>query len=117
MAENIEISLFEQIAVGFGIPFAYFCLGVAALSAVVFPIIQMIQNWKKAITALIGVGAVAVLFLICFLLADKQEFTIGDKYASAAQMQLVEGSIFTFYALLLIAVIAILYSSVSSYFK
>ena len=115
MAENI--GLFEQIAVGFVMPFAYICLGIAALAAIVFPLVQMFQDWKKAKTALIGVGALAAIFLICYLLSDYQEFTIGTSYVAAGQMQLVEASIFTFYVLLSVAVVAILYSSVSRYFK
>jgi len=97
-------------------PFAYICLGIAALAAVAFPVLQMVKDVKKAMTALIGVGAVAVLFFICWLLATKQEFVIGDIVVSAGQMRLVEASIFTFYSLLVVAVLGILYSSVSRYF-
>jgi hypothetical protein len=107
----------ENFIVSYIIPLAYLALGIAALGAVVFPVIQMLQDLKKAKTALIGVGAVVVLFVICYLLADNQPFTVKEISVTGGQMKMVEASIFTFYILLTGSIVAILYSSVSRYFK
>ena len=106
----------ETFAISFIMPLAYIGLGVAALSAIAFPLIQMFQDLKKAKTTFIGIGAVVVLFLICYLLAGNQDFTVGEKALAGGQMKLVEASLYTFYCLLMIAVLSILYSSVSRYF-
>ena len=109
--------MFEYIVVSYVIPLAYVGLGIATLSALFFPVIQMFRDLKKAKTAFIGIGAVVVLFVICFLLAGKQDFSVGEIHVAGGQMQVVEASIFTFYILLTVSVLAILYSSVSRYFK
>ena len=109
--------MLEQITVSYGIPLAYIGLGIAAFSVIVFPVIQMFQDLKKAARALIGIGIVAALFVICFLLADKKDFSIGEIYVSANQMQYVEASIYMVYILLFSSVLAILLTPVSRYFK
>ena len=109
--------MFEHIIVSFGIPLAYIGLGIGVLSAILFPVIQMFQDFKKAKTALIGVGAVAALFVICYLISDYQDFTKGDTYISAGQMRFIEAGIYLFYILLIGTGAAILYSTVSRYFK
>ena len=109
--------MLEQITVSYGIPLAYIGLGIAAVSVIVFPVIQMIQDLKKAARALTGIGIIAVLFVICFLLADKKDFSIGEIHVAASQMQFVEASIYMVYILLFASVLAILLTPVSRYFK
>ena len=109
--------MLENIAVSFGIPLAYFGMGVAALSALVFPVIQMFQDLKKAKTAFIGIGAIVAVFLICYLLAGNQDLTVGDKHVVGGTMKLIEGSFYTFYVLLATSLLLIAYSSVSHYFN
>ncbi len=101
----------------YGIYLAYFALAVAALAAIVFPLIQMFQDLKNAKTAFIGIGAVAVVFLLCYMMADKVALTIGDATATAGQMKWVEASLYLFYVMLAGSILAILYSTVSRYFK
>ena len=109
--------MLESISLSFAIPLAYICLGIAALSAVMFPVIQMFQDLKKAKTALIGVGFMVIVYLVCFLIADKAEFSVGEKHVGAAQMRLVEAGIFMFYALLVISALAITSSSLTRFLK
>jgi uncharacterized membrane protein YozB (DUF420 family) len=99
--------------VSFGIPLAYIALTVAALAAIMFPVIYMLQDLKKAKSALIGVGTVAVVFLISYLLADGQDI----EKATAGQMKMVEAGMYLFYILLGTSIVAILYFTVSRYFK
>ncbi len=103
--------------VTYGIYLAYFALVVATLAAIIFPLIQMFQDLKNAKTAFIGIGAVLVVFFLCYLLADEKSLTIGDVVASAGQMKMVEASLYSFYILLATSILAILYSTISRYFK
>ena len=90
--------------------YALLMLGKMALEII------MVRNYKSLV-AILGVVAVGVVFLICYMSADNMDFAIGERSVAGPQMQLVEAGIFTFYSLLLISVLAILYSSVSRYFK
>jgi len=109
--------MLEQITVSYGIPLAYICLGIAAVSVIVFPVIQMFQDLRKASRAFAGIGIIAALFVVCFLLADKMDFSIGEIHVAASQMQFVEASIYMVYILLFASVLAILLTPVSRYFK
>jgi hypothetical protein len=90
----------------FAIPVAYFALFAAAIGAIVFPVIFMLQDFKKAKSALIGFGALVLVFFLAFVLSRAE-----------GQLRFVEASLYTFYALLLTSVLAILYSTVSRYIK
>ena len=109
--------MLEQITVSYGIPLAYIGLGIAAASVIIFPVVQMFQDLKKAARALIGIGIVAVLFVICFLVAEKKEFSIGDIHIVASKMQYVEASIYMVYVLLFTSLLAILLTPISRHFK
>jgi hypothetical protein len=101
----------------YGLPFTYIVLGIAVLSAILFPLVQMFQDLKKARTAFLGIAAVIAVFFLCWAMAKNEPFAIGTIKVTGEQMQWVEAGIFTFYALLAISVAAILYSTVSRYFK
>ncbi len=103
--------------VSFGIPLAYVALGIAIIAALAFPFIQMFQDLKKAKSAFFGIGALIVLFIICYVLAANEPFSIGDINISAGQMRTIEAGIYLFYFTLVGSIIAILYSTVSRYFK
>jgi len=109
--------MLESISLAFAIPLAYICLGVAALSAVLFPVIFMFQDLKKARTALIGVGFMGAVYLVCYFMADRVDFSIGEKHVAASQMQFVEAGIFMFYALLMISILAIASSALTRFLK
>jgi len=103
--------------VDFGLPFTYFIFAVALLSAVAFPAIQLFQDVKKAITALVGVVGLALVYLLCYLLAKSEPLILAEETITAETMKFVEANLFMTYITFSIAVIAILYSSVSKYFK
>ena len=109
--------MLEHIAVSYGIPLAYIGLGIAALGAIVFPIIQMFQDFKKAGITFLAVGLLAVVFIVCYVLSANEPFTIGEIHVEAGQMRFVEAGIIMVYLLMAASLIAILYSSVSRYFK
>jgi hypothetical protein len=83
----------------------------------VFPLVQTFRNLKTARNVLIGIAGVVVFFFVCYLLASETPLKIGNIEASGQQMRLVEASMIAFYLLLATSVLAILYSSISNYFK
>ena len=103
----------SDFIVAFGIPLAYIALAIAAIAAIVFPVMFMFQDLKKAKWAFIGIGAMAVIFLICYALSSGE----ASERISEGQSRIVEASLFTFYIMLFVAIASVLYSTVSSYFK
>jgi hypothetical protein len=106
----------EQIIVTYGIPLAYIFLGVALLGTIVFPIIQMIKEPKKSLVTFAAIAGMVVIFFICYALSAYEPLTVGNSTATAGQMKIVEAGVFMAYILFAVALLAILYSSVSRYF-
>ncbi len=52
------------------IVWTYFLFGISVLSALLFPIINFIRNPKNAVRSFIGLGAIALVFLIGYLASD-----------------------------------------------
>ena len=109
--------MLEHITVSYGIPLAYIALGIAVLGVLVFPVIQMFQDLKKAVTTFMAIGILIVVFMVCYFLSANEPFSIGDIHVVAGQMRFIEAGIFLTYILLGGSVLAILYSSASRYFK
>ena len=108
---------FWKHVVDFGLPITYIVFAVALLSAVAFPAVQLFQDVKKAITALVGVVGLAVLYLLCYAVAKSEPLILTDETISAETMKFVEANLFMTYITFSIALIAIIYSAVSQYFK
>ena len=109
--------MLEHITVSYGIPLAYIALGIALLGVIVFPVIQMFRDLKKAVTTFASIGILVVVFLGCYLLSANEPFSIGDIHVAAGQMRFVEAGIYLTYMLLGGSLLAILYSTASRYFK
>lgn len=109
--------MLEHITITFGIPLAYIALGIAVLGVVVFPLLQMFQDLKKAISTFVAIGILLVVFFACYFLSANEALSIGEVHVASGQMRFIEAGIFLTYLLLVGALLAILYSSVSRYFK
>lgn len=107
----------EEFIVNYGLITVYIIFAIATLSALVFPAIQLFQDLKKALTALIGIVALVVIYLLCYVMASSEPLTVGDKFVSAETMKFVEANIYLAYAMFGVSVLAIVYASVSRYFK
>ena len=101
----------------FGIPLVYVALAIAVLSAVAFPVLQMVTDFQKAKMAIAGVGVLFVVFLLSYMLAGNQPLTTNYVTISGEQMKLVEAGLYMVYIFFVVSVIAIAFSSVSRYFK
>ncbi|MCF8465413.1 MAG: hypothetical protein K9G41_11255 [Flavobacteriales bacterium] len=99
----------------YGIIICYILLAVAVLAAVVFPIIQLIQNPKGAKGALIGVGALVLVLGISYALSS--DAVPGNLEITPEGAKQVDTGLFAFYILSAVAVIALVYSEVAKLFK
>lgn len=99
----------------YGIIICYILLAVAVLTAVVFPIIQLIQNPKGAKGALIGIGALVVVVGISYALSSDDAAAHLDITPEGAKQ--VDTGLFAFYILAGIAIASLVYSEVAKLFK
>lgn len=84
------------------------CL-ISAVSAVLLPVITMLNNPKAMVRSLIGIGTVVVFILICYLLADDSPLVMvgGDVIEDRTQLVVSDTGLFATYASFVIAVVAI----------
>tara|TARA_B100000902_G_scaffold394238_1_gene450146 strand:+ start:428 stop:856 length:429 start_codon:yes stop_codon:yes gene_type:complete len=91
---------------------SYLLLGVAILAVLTGTVMTTISNPKKFIGSAIGIGAMIMIFVISYVLASDEVLrTYGDITASTSKM--VGAGLFTFYILLVLAVLSIIYAGIS----
>ena len=112
---------FTKYLVDYQILFAYIMFGIALFSALVFAAVPLFRDFKKALTTLISVGGVALFYIVCYMLTSGDPFTYstgsGDFTISGGVMKFVEANLFMTYVTFAISILAIVYSSISTYFK
>ena len=105
----------EYFFVNICIPFCYLLLAVATVTAILFPIIQLVKNPKNAMGALAGVVGLIVIFGISYALSSGD---VDPKLEITSQgAKLAETGIFVFYILSVTAIVGVIYSGVSKLFK
>jgi hypothetical protein len=96
----------------------YALITIAVLSAIVFPLIQGLQNPKSLVKSLIGVGALVVLFIIGYALSSS---TVAANWAAKGitegTSKLVGAGLIMFYIVLITAALGLIYSEISKAFK
>jgi len=107
----------ENFVVEYGILFGYGIFTVALLLALVFPAIQLFSEFKKAVVGILSIVGLVGLYLLCFVLAKGEPLTLGENFYSAEQIKFVNANLFMGYISFILAVVAIGYSSISSFFK
>lgn len=107
------------VSEGLLITWCYILFGIAALAAIVFPILNMVQNPKGAKNALIGVVALVVVFGLGYALAGSEEFFThdGNLLADAATSKKSEAGLIAFYIMGAAAIGAVVYAEVSKMLK
>ena len=93
----------------------YVLLGVATISAIVFPLLNMIKNIKKAKTTIIGLLVFAVIMFVGYSLSTDEVYQGFN--VTPFQSQLIGGSILATIMLALLAVAAIIYTEISKLFR
>jgi len=99
----------------YGIIICYILLAVAVLAAVIFPIIQLVQNPKNAKGALVGVVALVVVVGISYLIASDVNPSNMEITAEGARQ--VGTGLYAFYLLAAIAIGSLVFAEVSKLFK
>ena len=110
---------FDVVSEGLLITWCYILLGVAAIAAIVFPLITMAQNPKGAKNALIGVVILLVICGIGYEIAGSEEFIDyeGNMLADAATSKKSEAGLIAFYILGAGAIGSIIFAEVSKMLK
>ena len=96
----------------------YVLMALATASAVIFPIIAMTKDAKAAKGALIGIGALVVVFGISYALAgDKMTPKYAKFISSPEESKLVSTGLVAFYILAIGAILATISSAFMKIFK
>lgn len=100
---------------------AYLLVGIATITAVAFPIIQMITNPQKAKKSLLGVAALVAVVAIAYFFSSGELMKFGSqemaKFNVPSLLKQVDTGMITTYILFGIAIFATIYSEVSKMFK
>ena len=110
---------FDIVSEGLLIVWCYILLGIAAVAAIVFPIITMAQNPKGAKNALIGIGALVLVCVIGYFMSGNEVHIDidGKMLADAATSQKSEAGLIAFYILGAGAIGSIIFAEVSKMIK
>ncbi len=102
--EAIEADVANQGILSGFITLALVVLAIAAISAVLFSLVNLVSNPDKLKKALISFGVFALIMLIGYFMSSGQEQTLSNgDILTATQSQMIEGAIKAFYILILAA--------------
>lgn len=104
----------ENFFINFGLYLTYFMIAIAAAAAVVFPVIFLVQDPKKAKGSLFGVIGLAVVFGISYAISGN-ELYIGLQDPTVSK--LVGGGIIMFYLMFVVSILIAVYSEIARIFK
>lgn len=97
---------------------AYLLVIVAALSAIVLPIINSLGDPKQLLKGLIGIGVMLVIFFVGYLLSGNEVTAVYLKNEVDAQAsQLVGGALIAMYIFFIVSFASILVTEVLKLFK
>jgi hypothetical protein len=110
---------FGAISEGLLINWCYLLLGLATITAVVFPIVTMVSNPKAAKSALVGVLALVAIGAVGYAVAGNEVYIDyeGVLLADGGTSKLSEAALIAFYILGAGAIGSIIFAEVSKMFK
>ena len=87
--------------------------------AILFGLYQYFTNFKDKKQQTIGLGVFIIILAVAYMMAKKQPVTADllDRGVTSNQLLMTDSGLYTFYILLAVAILAIVYSEVSSLFK
>jgi hypothetical protein len=97
-----------------GLIISYVLIGLCVAAAVILPLIQALGNPQSLKMIGISVGALLVVFFICYLISDSD--TMGNDAITPSTARLVGASLTMFYLLTGIALVSIVYTEVKKMF-
>jgi len=104
---------------GIAMMLSYILLAICALAMVIFPLIYIIQHPKSAGKTFMGIGVLAVVFLIGYFTATNEVNPNYIKFGidTPGKSKLVGGLLNSTYILMVLAVIAYIYNGVMGVIK
>lgn len=104
--------------INIGLYLTYILFAVAAITAIVFPLLQTFSDFKKAKGGLIGFGILVVVLLFAYLVSPAETGLFYEKHnISPATSKLIGGGLVATYIVFAGVVISILYAEVAKWFK
>ncbi len=108
----------EETIANVGIIFAFILIGIAILAMVVFPLMYVIKHPKEARDTVIGIVALAALFLLSYIFASSGVLPSYEKYGvGPGESKLIGAGLVSFYILGVGAIATAVYVEVSNLFK
>ena len=102
--EAIESDVANQGVLSGFANLAYVILAIAAISTLVFSLVNLVSQPDKLKKALISLGVFALVLIVAWFASSGEERLLDDgKVLSAGESQMVEAGIKAFYILILIA--------------
>ncbi len=101
-----------------GLYIAYILLAFAFLSIIIIPMYFTFSNFKKAKQGLIGIGAVAVIFILAYLISPADQGPIYEaKEIGPKVSKLIGAGLFTTYFAFIAIVLITLYAEIGKLIK
>ena len=108
----------EQNFVDIAILIAYGLLGLAALAAIVMPLINSVGNPKSLLKGLLGVVFILVLYGLAYAISGSEVTATYAKFGVDTGMSKFVGAmLITMYLLVVISLVGIFYTEISKIFK
>jgi hypothetical protein len=98
---------------------AYVLVGLAILSAVIFPTITMIMNPKNAKKTLIGIVGIALIVFIAWQFASDEVLPLATEHPDNVPhvLKMAGAQLGTMYILLVLAILSIFYTEIRNLFR
>lgn len=112
----------ETIIAASYINWAIILLGIAAFLAVIFPLIYFLFNPKNVLKVLLALGALVVVFVVAYLLADTTPIITATSatepnFSNPSVLAFADTGIFATYMLLGIALFLLLFTGLRGVFN
>ncbi len=103
----------EESFVNIALYVSYLLVILAALGAIVLPLINSLGNPKSLVKSLIGVAALGVLFLVSWGVSGDEVTAVYTKFdITSTSSRVIGGVLITTYLLMGVAVLSIIYSEI-----
>ena len=115
----MEESFFYGTGISIGLYISYLLLFLAAITAVVFPLLDSIKNPKEIAKSGVSVIGLLVLFVISYLLSGSEitaKYMIGG-VTTEFNSKMIGAGLIMFYFVLFLSIVAMIYSEVSKALK
>jgi hypothetical protein len=96
-----------------GLYIFYALLGIAVVTAVVFPIVNAIKTPGALLRSLAGIAALLVLFGIAYALSDGTLSQRNAAVISPTEGRLISAGLILFYITLILSALAVIYSEIT----